>query len=110
MTIENDIRISLKESLRLLDNGYLTTVAVRIKELGSLLDIQGIGTPIKMDKETEESLEFAGRVAKTMDKLRSSHVFFILQSAYPENDDWEWANFQDLLSRIIVASGRRGKQ
>ena len=61
---------------------------------------------VEMDIEIREALKFAGRVAQAMDKLRSSHVFFILQSAYPENEDWEWSDFQNLLTRTIVTAQR----
>ena len=46
--------------------------------------------------------EFGIRVAKAMDTIRSSAVFFILQQAFPEfQDDLEWSDFQDMLTRII---------
>ena len=41
---------------------------------------------------------FGIKVAEAMDVLKSSQVFFILQQAYPEYaDDWEWADFQELI-------------
>lgn len=42
-----DMTSTMKECLRLLDNGYLTTVAVKIKTLAVRLDNDGLGTPLK---------------------------------------------------------------
>lgn len=54
-------------------------------------------------KEERERIDFAKRLAKVMDDLKSSHVYFILQQAYPENEDWEWDEFQKLIYRIMEA-------
>ena len=43
------------------------------------------------------SLEFANKVAKVMDELRSSHVFFILQQAY---GDMDWEEAQGILNTV----------
>ncbi len=51
----------------------------------------------------EKAAYFGVRVAKAMDKIRSSQVFFILQQAFPEDaDEWEWADFQNLLTEVIA--------
>ena len=59
------------------------------------------------DKDTEcqqrverirTSIEFANKVARAMDELRSSHVFFILQQAF---GDTEWEEAQDMLNTVI---------
>ena len=42
-----DMTSTMKECLRLLDNGYLATVVVKIKTLAVRLDNDGIGTPLK---------------------------------------------------------------
>src|SRR3990172_1564199 len=34
-----------------------------------------------------ETIVFGQRIAKAMDEVRSSHVFFILQQAFPEDAD-----------------------
>ena len=51
----------------------------------------------------EEAIrEFGVRVARAMNELKSSHCFFILQQAYPENaDDWSWDDFQELLNKVL---------
>ena len=42
-----DMTSTMKECRRLIDNGYLATVAVMIKNLAIRLDDDGVGTPIK---------------------------------------------------------------
>lgn len=54
-----------------------------------------------LTKEEKEVLDFAYKVARQFDKSRDSHVYFYLQQAFPENEDWEWGQFQDLLNRVI---------
>ncbi len=54
----------------------------------------------EMTEEVKQCIDFARRVAKAFDASRDSHVFFYLQQAYPENEDWEWSQFQDLITRI----------
>lgn len=52
-------------------------------------------------KEWAEANDFAKRIAKAMNEIKSSHVFFILQQAYPEYaNEWEWEDFQVLLDKI----------
>jgi len=45
-----------------------------------------------------EIIEFAEKVARAMDNLRSSHVFFVLQQAY---GGMEWEEAQAILNRVI---------
>ena len=47
-------------------------------------------------------IDFAYGVARVMDDLRSSHVFFILQQAFGE--DMEWDDVQEILTVIIEQS------
>lgn len=56
-------------------------------------------------KELRKVVDFAYGVAKTMDDLKSSHVFFILQQAFGEN--MEWDDVQEILTRIIEISGAK---
>ena len=51
----------------------------------------------------EQVKDFALRIAKTMNELKSSHVYFILQQAYPEYEDWTWTDFEKLLNEILEA-------
>jgi len=44
--------------------------------------------------------QFAYKVAETMDTLRSSHVFFILQQAFGE--ETEWSDAEEILHNIIT--------
>ncbi len=45
---------------------------------------------------------FTLNVARAMSDLKSSHIYFILQQAYPDvADDWEWSDFQKLLDKVI---------
>lgn len=41
------------------------------------------------DKDMTETINFAGKIARAMDDLRSSHVFFIIQQAYGNDMEWE---------------------
>ena len=43
---------------------------------------------------------FAGRIARAMNELKSSHVYFIIQQAY-KDEDMEWGEVQALLDRVI---------
>lgn len=49
-------------------------------------------------EETRYVKEFARKIAQTMDTLRSSSVFFIIQQAYGPMD---WPEAQALLDTII---------
>ena len=42
--------------------------------------------------------EFARKVAKVMDELKSSHVYFILQMAFGE--DLAWHEAQEILNKV----------
>lgn len=48
--------------------------------------------------------EFGYKIAKTMDKLKSSHVYFIIQMAYGEIF---WEEAQDILTDVIKQYERR---
>lgn len=52
----------------------------------------------KKHYEQKESVEFGQRIAKAMNDLRSSHVFFIIQQAY---SDMEWEGAQSILNKVI---------
>lgn len=61
---------------------------------------------IPPDKITPDVAEFAGKVARVMKDLSSSHVFFILQQAFGEELDWVGA--EDLLCNIISKTTKKG--
>ena len=44
---------------------------------------------------------FGKRAAKVFLDLSSSHVFFILQRMYPELNDWEWTDWEELLNLVL---------
>lgn len=58
-------------------------------------------TYLKGNEELLLVLDFAERVARVMDNLRSSHVFFILQQAY---EDMEWTEAQSVLDDVIKST------
>ena len=63
-------------------------------------DAQKFHEAQRLDRlELREIIEFAEKVAKAMDNLRTNHVFFILQKAYRGT---EWEEAQDILNRVIV--------
>lgn len=49
------------------------------------------------DMALKDKVEFAEKVGKVMDDLRSSHVFFILQQAY---GDMDWEEAQAILDKV----------
>jgi len=50
----------------------------------------------------ENAKTFGKRMAKSCDEIRSSHVFFIIQQAYPELNEWlMWEDCQKLLNKIL---------
>jgi len=51
--------------------------------------------------EYETLFQFAENVAMAMDKLKSSHVFFIIQQAFGDED---WRGSQDILDTVIAQS------
>ena len=51
-----------------------------------------------MKKRKINKKEFAEKVAKVMDDLKSSHVYFILQMAF--GDDLAWYEAQEILNRV----------
>ena len=52
----------------------------------------------------EIRIDFAKRLAKAFNESRSSNAFFWLQQAYPEYaDEWDWGDFQKLLTGILEA-------
>ena len=54
----------------------------------------------------EEAVKnFGLKMAQACNKIRSSHVFFILQQAYPEYDDWDWSDFQELIDKVLQEKG-----
>ena len=50
------------------------------------------------NQEIKIVYEFANKIAKVMDDLRSSYVFFIIEQAY---EDIEWEEVQKMLDNII---------
>lgn len=52
-----------------------------------------------MKKQLKDSpTNFAKKIAKVMDDLKSSHVYFIIQEAY---GDISWEEAQELLNHIL---------
>jgi len=45
--------------------------------------------------------DFGLAVAKAMNKIGSSHVFFIIQQAFPDQD-LLWSDVQDMLDAVIA--------
>lgn len=45
-------------------------------------------------------INFAGKIAKTMKDLSSSHVYFIIQQAFDE--DMAWDEVSDMLDEVIT--------
>lgn len=45
--------------------------------------------------------EFGFRIAKAMNQIRSSHVFFVVQQAFPDKD-LEWEDVQKMLDSILL--------
>jgi hypothetical protein len=43
--------------------------------------------------------EFAVKIAKVMDDLKSSHVYFVMQQAFGEEKAWE--DCQEILDEIL---------
>ena len=54
-----------------------------------------------MTQQDRTVYEFANRIAKVMDKAKSSNVYFVVQQAYPD-DGVEWISVQDILTNIIT--------
>lgn len=53
-----------------------------------------------IDSETAKT--FGIRLAKACNELKSSHVFFVIQQAYPEIGSWMgWEDCQKLLDNIL---------
>jgi hypothetical protein len=52
-----------------------------------------------MLRESQRLIDFAYKVAKVMDDLKSSNVFFILQQAL--GDDMAWDEVQEILTVVI---------
>jgi hypothetical protein len=48
--------------------------------------------------------EFAGKIAKAMKELSSSHVYFIIQQAYGPID---WSEAEEILQKIIDATSTK---
>lgn len=55
-------------------------------------------------KDRAEVYDFAYKVAKAMDKLKSSHVYFLLQQAF--GDETDWSEFQTLLTTVMILSNQ----
>jgi hypothetical protein len=52
-------------------------------------------------EELKPSLDFAFKVARVMDSLKSSHIFFVLQQAWMDTEmDWEEA--QSILDAVLL--------
>ncbi len=58
-------------------------------------------------KHKEKSTDFARRIANTMNSLRSSHAFFIIQQAY---SDMEWEEAQSILDEVIKESENEAQE
>ena len=55
-----------------------------------------------MTKLDKEKIEFAEKIAGAMDKLKSSHAYFIVQVAYGKvGESMGWSDVQELLNRIL---------
>lgn len=54
------------------------------------------GGAIKNDNK--EALEFAGKIARAMKELKSSHVYFIFQQGYGNVD---WRDVEKTLDKVI---------
>ena len=54
-----------------------------------------------MTQQDRTVYEFANRIAKVMDKAKSSKIYFVVQQAYPD-DGVEWISAQDILTNIIT--------
>ena len=55
------------------------------------------GTTYRLAKKVDMALTFAGKIAKVMKDLSSSHVYFIVQQAYGEID---WNEVEEILKKV----------
>lgn len=55
-----------------------------------------------MNKQEKLQIDFAKKIAKAMDKLKSSHAYFIVQIAYGKvGENMSWEDVQELFDMIL---------
>jgi len=52
----------------------------------------------KQKKKLDSATQFGKKIAKVMDNLKSSHVYFIIQMAY---GDISWDEAQEILDKVL---------
>lgn len=49
-------------------------------------------------KKIDNAKQFGKKIAKVMDDLKSSHIYFVIQQAY---GDISWEEAQDILDNVL---------
>ena len=58
-----------------------------------------------MKKKLDNAEQFGKKIAKVMDDLKSSHIYFVIQQAY---GDIAWEEAQEILDNVLKKKKPKG--
>lgn len=105
---ERDREVAKAQDVISFQDGWDSRNALATRQSKAHEDICFSAGRKKEAEDLQRVIDFAYKVARTMNELKSSHVFFILQQAF--GGDMEWADVQEALTVVLEKSEAKLKE